>query len=69
MRFLDLCEKEVVNVSDSDVSAMSETWNLTRNAVILRHLSYRDRANISAVFAEIVNFVFHGLKLFELDPI
>ena len=70
MRFLDLCEKEVVSVEEGrfighvrDTSGMCVTLSLTRSVAKSVRLSCRDRENIWEYFAGIMNIVFHGLRL------
>ena len=63
MRFLDLCEKEVVSVEEGRYIGMCVTLSLTRSVAKSVRLSCRDRENIWEYFAGITNIVFHGLKL------
>lgn len=63
MRFLDLCEKEVVSVEEGGSSDTYGIWSLIRSVAKSVRLSCRDRENIWEYFAEIMNIVFHGLRL------
>ena len=67
MRFSDLCEKEVVNVSDCRCLGNVRDLEFDKECGDIKALIILE--NILDVFAETANFVFHGLKLFELDPI
>ena len=57
MRFLDLCEKEVVSVEEGRFIGH------VRDLEFDVRLSCRDRENIWEYFAGIMNIVFHGLRL------
>lgn len=63
MRFLDLCEKEVVSVEEGRFIGTYGIWSLTRSVAKSVRLSCRDRENIWEYFAGIMNIVFHGLRL------
>lgn len=63
MRFLDLCEKEVVSVEEGRFIGHVRDLEFDRSAAKSVRLSCRDRENIWEYFAGIMNIVFHGLRL------
>ena len=69
MRFSDLCEKEVVNVKDCRCLGSVRDLDIDKECGKILALIVPGPGNIWAVFAETANFLFHGLKLFGLDPI
>ncbi len=62
MRFLDLCEKEVVSVEEG--SYVGHVLDLEFDRCLWQNLcDYGARENIWEYFAGITNIVFHGLRL------
>lgn len=63
MRFLDLCEKEVVSVEEGRFIGHVRDLEFDPVCGKICAITCRDRENIWEYFAGIMNIVFHGLRL------
>lgn len=69
MRFSDLCEKEVISVNDCRCLGNVRDLDIDQECGKVKALIIPGPGKYFGLFCKDSEFLSHGVKLFELDPI